>query len=367
MENDLQQFRDRKKQYGLPIVLRPFRLTPNFEAKRRLIAEPTDGRRSDGTDGVFFPRLVLTGFIREILLTASFLGLISPGPSGTKHCTSEGRTCLGPLNQKKEVDAMKSKNGSFGRRPRAMMSSFLRRLPVFLVPVVALILASAAPELRAKELQFDRAKIIIEFNSTANEGVGDVGVQVLLDGEPWQLLKIKDPHSRTILNVTASSSLRRQGLTEFFFESSEPSLDEVPLAEFLARFPEGEYEFEGRTIEGRKIEGEATFTHVIPKGPVIVAPENDAVVDPSSLVIEWEPVTEKIAGSGPLVVVAYQVVVDGGDPARRFDVTVAAKNTNMSVTVPPEFLEPGTEYTFEVLAIEAGGNQTITEGFFATQ
>jgi hypothetical protein len=33
-----------------------------------------------------------------------------------------------------------------------------------------------------------------------------------------------------------------------------------------------------------------------------------------------------------------------------------------SVTVRPEFLEPGAEYKFEVLAIEAGGNQTITEG-----
>jgi hypothetical protein len=30
--------------------------------------------------------------------------------------------------------------------------------------------------------------------------------------------------------------------------------------------------------------------------------------------------------------------------------------------VPPQFLEPGKEYKFEVLAIEAGGNQTITEG-----
>jgi hypothetical protein len=32
------------------------------------------------------------------------------------------------------------------------------------------------------------------------------------------------------------------------------------------------------------------------------------------------------------------------------------------VTVPPEFLEPNTDYKFEVLAIEAGGNQSITEG-----
>jgi hypothetical protein len=199
-----------------------------------------------------------------------------------------------------------------------MMSSFLRMLPVSLVPVVALILAAAAPELWAKERQrgipFSRAKMIIEFNSTANEGVGDVGVQVLLDGEPWQSLKIENPHGRTILDITASRSLRKQGLTELFFESSEPSLDEVPLAEFLARFPEGKYEFEGKTIDGQEIEGEATFTHVIPAGPVIVSSDEGDVVDPNNLVIEWEPVTEKIAGSGELVIVAYQVVVDGGNP-----------------------------------------------------
>jgi hypothetical protein len=35
--------------------------------------------------------------------------------------------------------------------------------------------------------------------------------------------------------------------------------------------------------------------------------------------------------------------------------------------VPEEFLEDGTEYKFEVLAIEASGNQTITEGAFETE
>jgi hypothetical protein len=36
------------------------------------------------------------------------------------------------------------------------------------------------------------------------------------------------------------------------------------------------------------------------------------------------------------------------------------------VTVPAELLEPGTEYGFEVLAIEEGGNQTITESCLVT-
>jgi hypothetical protein len=38
-----------------------------------------------------------------------------------------------------------------------------------------------------------------------------------------------------------------------------------------------------------------------------------------------------------------------------------------SVTVPSEFLEEDTEYTFEVLALEEGGNQTISESSFVTR
>jgi hypothetical protein len=43
--------------------------------------------------------------------------------------------------------------------------------------------------------------------------------------------------------------------------------------------------------------------------------------------------------------------------------------TATQVTLPPEFvasLAPG-EHPFEVLAIEASGNQTITEGSFTTE
>jgi hypothetical protein len=175
---------------------------------------------------------------------------------------------------------------------------------------------------------------------------------------------MESPGGRDVLDITASGSLKKQGLTELFFESSEPSLDELPLAEFLARFPEGQYEFEGRTIEGDRLTGEATFTHVIPAGPVILTPGTGSPVGLDAVVISWQAVTQKIAGSGPLVIVGYQVVVDGGNPSRRFDVTLTSGTT--SVKVPPEFLEPGTQYAFEVLAIESGGNQTITEGSFVT-
>ena len=270
---------------------------------------------------------------------------------------------------------MNSRSVRFSLRQLVSGSSFSRMLPVFLVPVVALVLAAAPAEAWAKhkkkkkEIPFSIAKMIIEFNSSANEGLGDVGVQVLLDGEPWRSLRIESPNGRTILDITASRSLRKQGLTELFFESSEPSLDEVPLEDFLVRFPAGKYEFEGRTIEGIEIEGEAILTHVIPAGPEIVSPKEGDLVDPKNLVIEWKTVTTTIDGSPDLTIVAYQVIVERTDNAdhgaapRTFDIKLPAKpGDTQSVQVPPEFLEADAEYAVEVLAIEQGGNQTITEG-----
>ncbi len=217
-----------------------------------------------------------------------------------------------------------------------------------------------------EELLFSKARIYIEYNATDE----DVGIQVLLDGEPWKLLKAYGPDNRLILDVIARRSLKQQGLTEFFFESSEPSLAEVSLEEFLERFPEGEYEFEGKTTDGADIEGEATLTHVIPAGVEVVAPvsltDDPPVVDPDDFVIEWEPVTETIDGSDALEIAGYQVIVEQVEPLRAFSVHLPASATN--VTIPPEFFElDNTVHKFEILAIEAGGNQTIVSGEFVTE
>ena len=39
---------------------------------------------------------------------------------------------------------------------------------------------------------------------------------------------------------------------------------------------------------------------------------------------------------------------------------------SLQVSVPPEFLKPGTEYKLEILAIDVTGNQTIVESDFET-
>ncbi len=248
---------------------------------------------------------------------------------------------------------------------RIVMTKHMRMLPVLLVAVVALVLGAAAAHGRAdndgrdgvSQIPFADAKIIIELNATDQ----DVGIQVFLDGEAWKNVKIVSPGGRRILEVNGKGRLRKLGLTELFFESNEPSLDDLPLEEFLALFPEGEYTFLGSTVGGDKLVGAATLTHKIPDGPSIVSPEEGTVVDPKNTVIRWNPVTSPPG----IEIVGYQVIVERENPLREFSVTLPATTT--SVAVPPEFLEPGTEYRFEVLAIEAGGNQTITQSSFSTE
>jgi hypothetical protein len=215
---------------------------------------------------------------------------------------------------------------------------------------------AAGPRAPRPPIAFEDAKILIELNATDE----DVGMQVFLDGEGWRKVKISDPDGRKIFDVKTKGSVGKTGVTELFFESEEPSLAELPLEEFLARFPEGEYEFEGVTIEGEEIEGVAMLTHAIPDGPVLVAPAEGAVVDPDATFVDWEAVADPPGSS----IVEYEVIVERADVLRVFDVHVPAAATR--VAVPPEFLEAGKPYKFEVLAIEAGGNQTLSESFFET-
>lgn len=231
-----------------------------------------------------------------------------------------------------------------------------RMLTFSLAALVALIVGATSPETWAakKKLELEISRIYWEYNSSAN----DLGVHVSLDGEDWRKLKIINPAGRTIFEVEGRGPYRMLGLTELFFEGAEPNLDDFPLENLLARFPEGMYRFTGRTVDGDVIAGTGQFTHAIPAGPTNVV----AALNGNSLVISWNPVTGPPDGFPdlPITIVGYQVIVGS------FQVTIPATTTPLQVTVPPEFVAslPGGENLFEVLAIEAGGNQTITEGSF---
>lgn len=136
---------------------------------------------------------------------------------------------------------------------------------------------------------------------------------MFLDAEDWKSVRIVNPAGITVFEASGKGpyALPQRGLSEMFFEGAEPSLDEVPLASLLALFPEGKYRFIGVTSEGAQLTG-------------------------------------------------YQVIVDP------FQVTLPASATQ--VTLPREFADTlaAGSHGFEVLAIDASGNQTITAGSFET-
>jgi len=211
---------------------------------------------------------------------------------------------------------------------------------------------------KGETLPFDNIEFFFELNDTDQ----DLGVQLNLGGEPWSELAIFDPCGNRILEVEGEDSLGDFGLSDFFFESNEPSFDEISREEILATFPAGKYRFVGCTVEGDRLEGTAMLTHDIPDAPVIGSPEEDEMVDPDDVVVRWQEVTTP-AG---IEIVAYQVIVTNEEDSRfRYDVRVPADVTSLSV--PAEFFEDGTEYELEVLAVEKGGNQTISILFFTTE
>ena len=208
-----------------------------------------------------------------------------------------------------------------------------------------------------KTIPLSVAKVLIEVNETD----GDSGFHISCDGGGWKSMTLYGPKTM-VVNIKASGGARKTGLTELFIESAEPGFEDLPLAEFLKRFPAGVYRFVGETIDGDLLVGQHTLTHILPFAPTLLAPAKDSVQDPSNTVIKWELPSQPVGGS----IVRYEVIVIDltSVPKRVFSAVVPASVKSMNV--PAQFLMPKQSYTFEVIAIEAGGNQTLAESRFTT-
>ncbi len=226
------------------------------------------------------------------------------------------------------------------------MMKRMRALQIFLLAVLAL--GAAAPTSAAP---FSYARIYIEYNASAN----DLGFHVSMDGPNWKTLDIVNPNGIKVFEVFGRAGYAELGMTELFFEGAEPNLDDFPLGQLLAKFPEGPYKFHGAAIGGTQLKSVAILSHAVPDGPVV-----DADVHDDEVVIRWQRVTRPPEGfpNRRIEIVGYQVIVGS------FQVTLPASTTE--VELPEEFVEslPRGETPFEVLAIDRSGNQTLTEGTF---
>ena len=96
-------------------------------------------------------------------------------------------------------------------------------------------------------------------------------------------------------------------------------------------------------------------------------PAEGSLVDSSlPLIASFDAVTTDLNGD-PLEIELYELVVETeGDILRVFSVTIRGDVEHPSITVPPEFIDPDTEYKVEVIAQEESGNRTIAEAAFCT-
>jgi hypothetical protein len=229
---------------------------------------------------------------------------------------------------------------------------------------------ASAAEPRREVIALKEAKLNIEHNATDL----DTGFQGAIDSEGWQHLNIKGPNGE-LLSFEGSGELGQLGLTELFFETVEPENADVPLEELLATLPAGNYTISGKAMENGeslgKTSGVAWLTHDIPAGPALLTPAQGATVPVTGLVASWGRVDETITGD-PVTIIAYQLIIEKDVPVHphmigKFGLSIYVPATVTSMAVPDGFLEPGTAYKWEVLAIEESGNQTLSSGEFSTQ
>jgi hypothetical protein len=235
---------------------------------------------------------------------------------------------------------------------------FYPKKPIFVLATVVSVSMLAVGSVVADEndeIPFAEAQLFFELNDTD----GDLGIHGKVDGEEWKYLEIEDPRDRKMMNVWVRGRLRRQGLTELFFESAEPTFDELDPERFFKRFHEGEYDIEGYTLDGEERESEVYLSHVIPAAPDGVGVNGEPSADletceegtppiiwdaTEGVVINWEPVEEshaaKHADDPDKIALGENGVVD----VRYYEVVVEIDESDFKMTS----IIPGDETEWEI-------------------
>lgn len=239
------------------------------------------------------------------------------------------------------------------------------------------------------EEPFPVGRLFFQLNDTDE----DLGLHLLADGEPWKTLEIDDPRDRRIMLTNLQGRLRRQGLTEFKFESAEPDFETFPAERFFRRFPEGEYDIEAKRLDGEEYETTAVISHVLPAPPGSLSvdglvidedcEENVTTSLSAAPALGWDAVTmsHPTVGTQPpmmdLGIVRYEVAVERDEvvdedtemlisPPLKLEVNleVLPGEHVVAFQVPPNLLSAGDEIKFQILVQAENGNETSAESCF---
>lgn len=160
------------------------------------------------------------------------------------------------------------------------------------------------------------------------------------------------------------------GMTELFFESNEPPLEERSFKELTALFPAGTYSFSGTTVTNLPMASSDVLSTSMPC-PALVQVKKDTSGD---VKIVWrlragsfDPDSAVCSRSNAVTPSYVQAFFSITDPATDFTRTFSADlaTTARAVEVPDEFLAgvdfDAMEEKAEVIVVAPDGNRTAIE------
>jgi hypothetical protein len=202
----------------------------------------------------------------------------------------------------------------------------------------------------AAAVPFPIASAHLEQNVT--DGDMEVVFQVKGGQEGLAELSVVSPDGRTVVTFRAPDA-STLGIRQFRLESPEPR----DIKALRAAYPEGVYEFSGKTFSGITLAGKSTLSHRLAAATKFVRPAPAAEnVSAKDLTVSWSPV----AG-----VASYLVSIEQSD--LKASITASVPGSSTSFAVPPGFLVRGRKYKMAVGTVTPEGNISFAETTFTTE
>jgi hypothetical protein len=218
--------------------------------------------------------------------------------------------------------------------------------------IAGLISAVGAPALAAENSSPSAAfpEASVRFEQNATDGDVEVVFRVKAAKDGLAELTIVSPTGRKVVDFKAPDAATL-GIRQFVFESPEPK----DAGALKVAYPEGAYEFLGKTASGARFAGKPTLSHRLPGTATFVKPAAAASVPVRNLGLSWTAVDGAAA---------YEVGIKQDELKTNFAAVLPASAT--SVGVPEGFLVPGRKYKASIGAVSAEGNISYVEMTFTT-
>jgi hypothetical protein len=191
----------------------------------------------------------------------------------------------------------------------------------------------------------------VHFEQNATDGDVEVVFEVKAAKDGLAELTVVSPTGRKVVDFKAPDAATL-GIRQFRFESPEPE----DARALKAAYPEGIYEFSGKTASGAAFAGRSMLSHRLPATVTFLEPAAAATNIPIKDVrLSWTAV---------LGAAAYDIGLKQSELKSNF--TALVPGSANSVGVPDGFLAPGKKYKMSIGAVSAEGNISYVETSFTT-